>query len=179
MTALGFTDPKTATWADMDVPAREAAVRALAALGVTSSVMALELQTTKSAVVGLAFRKRIPLPQQANQMPFVRSATFKAHPLPAPEVWAPIGPPTASPTRRQCCWPVGEATGAQQMFCGGKRSRGSYCETHAAMAFAPRRGDPAYSARLMGPGRAVEPGITAEEAVSIVVGRVKVEASDE
>jgi hypothetical protein len=173
MTALGFADPKPATWADLDTDQRAAAIRALH--GMSPAAMAELLQTTRSAILGLAWRQRISI---GDHIPSRSSAFQVGREVPA-EVWEPLGPPVAEPTRKQCCWPVGEATGAQQHYCGLPKSRGSYCETHAAMAFAPRRGDVAYSAKLMGPGRAVEPGITAEEAVSIVVGRVKVEAGDE
>jgi hypothetical protein len=173
--ATAFTDPKPATWADLDIEARAAAIQALH--GLSPAAMAELLHTTRAAILGLAWRRRIPI---GDHLPTRSSAFQVGNEVPA-EVWAPIGKPTASPTRRQCCWPVGEATGSQQMFCGGPRARGSYCETHAAMAFRTSAGDLKYTDMLKG-GKVlsgVEPGITAEEAVSIVVGRVKVEASDE
>lgn len=127
-----------AMWTDLDMAGKIAAIRALALEGLTTTAMAARLGTTKNAVGGLAFRKRIALPQQANHMPFVpQRPAFPVHP-PVPEnTWEPLGPPVAAPNRKECCWPVGHDGGSAQMFCGLPRHRGSYCAEHADMAYRP------------------------------------------
>ena len=36
-----------------------------------------------------------------------------------------------------CRWPVGTATGAEQMFCGAQRGEGPYCPSHAVLSGSP------------------------------------------
>jgi hypothetical protein len=60
-------------------------------------------------------------------------------PLPKPAAWQPL--PGAVPialldlTSKTCAWPVGEASGAAQLFCGCAVSRRGFCVDHAARAF--------------------------------------------
>lgn len=41
-------------------------------------------------------------------------------------------------TSRMCCFPVGEAGGADQLFCGGDKARGDYCAFHHGVMYARR-----------------------------------------
>lgn len=60
-------------------------------------------------------------------------------PFPKPAAWLPL--PGSTPiglldlTAHLCAWPVGDATGAQQMFCGLATTRKHFCAEHAARAF--------------------------------------------
>lgn len=176
MTLHTFTPAAPARWADLDTEGRAAAIIALH--GQTSDEIAAHLGTTRNAVLGLAHRRDILLD---SGRVYARNR-FKPHPLPADETWAPLRPSTPSPTRKQCCWPVGEATGSNQQYCGGPRARGSYCTHHAAMAFRPTHpADTKYTDMLKG-GKVlsgVEPGITAAEALAVVLPKGKMEVSDE
>jgi len=66
-------------------------------------------------------------------------------PLPKPAAWAPL--PGSEPialvdlTSHTCNWPVGDAGGAQQMFCGLPVSRNRFCVGHAARAYVKTNGD--------------------------------------
>lgn len=61
-------------------------------------------------------------------------------PLPKPAAWQPL-PNSSAPialvdiTSRTCAWPVGEASGAAQLFCGCVVTRRGFCVDHAARAF--------------------------------------------
>lgn len=186
MTAHTFTPAEPARWQDLDADGKEVAVRALAtADGLSASAIAEILDTTRSAVLGLAHRRSI---QMGADIPVTSFSARVARPVFAlgravdDSVWEPIRPPTPSPTRKQCCWPVGSATGSQQQYCGAPRTRQSYCAHHAAIAFRPAHAaDTKYTDMLKG-GKVlcgVEPGITAEEALAVVRGKVKAEAAEE
>ena len=66
-------------------------------------------------------------------------------PLPKPAAWAPLPDSTPIPlsdlTARTCNWPVGDAGGAQQMFCGLQVARNRFCSDHAARAYVKTIGD--------------------------------------
>lgn len=136
-----FPSPTPALWRDMDTAARCAAITALH--GMSASQMAAVLSTTKGAIVGLAYRRRLKLVAHHQSKPrpaaAPRSPAFPVHP-PVPEsTWEPLAPPVTSPTRKQCCWPVGHDGGSAQMFCGLPRHRGSYCATHSERAYRPSK----------------------------------------
>lgn len=169
-----FTPAAPARWADLDTEGRAAAIIALH--GQTSDEIAVQLGTTRNAVLGLAHRRDIVLD---SGRVYARSR-FKPHPLPHASTWTPLHPSTPSPTRHQCLWPVGEATGSNQQFCGGVRHNGSYCETHAAMAFRPGNTEYAHmlrSERILATA-GVEPGITAAEALAVVLPKGKKETEE-
>lgn len=170
--------PTAARWSDMDTDGRANAIRALH--GLSPAQMAETLGTSRNAVLGLAHRRKIAITRHVPQ----RSSAFQVGREVPAEVWAPLGVEkvdpsarasfapdwtllaTAAPTRKECCWPVGDGEGSSQMFCGGKRSRGSYCATHAKVAYAPRRGDHPYVDMLR--DKSVPPEVTIEEAVALV-----------
>lgn len=60
-------------------------------------------------------------------------------PLPKAATWAPLPDTTPIPladlTQKTCAWPVGEAGGAAQMFCGCTVKTKGFCAHHAARAF--------------------------------------------
>jgi hypothetical protein len=65
-----------------------------------------------------------------------RPPMIPARPVPA-ETWAVVSdqPKTLIELDdHDCRWPVGEAAGGQQLFCGCRQASGSYCEIHAVMA---------------------------------------------
>lgn len=41
-------------------------------------------------------------------------------------------------TPRMCCFPVGDAGGADQLYCGGDKTRGDYCAFHHGVMYARR-----------------------------------------
>jgi hypothetical protein len=147
-------------WADATHEARTAAIVALS--GMTADAMAPILGTTRSAILGHAWRHGVKV---RGGRAAVRSSAFQPGRLVAPETWKPLGPPVAEPTRKQCCWPVGEAGGSAQMFCGLPRTRNSYCTTHTAMASGRRPADHPYVDML----RAAPAEVTIEEAVALVL----------
>lgn len=178
-----FTPAAPARWAELTADAKEAAVRALAGTGLTSSAMAEVLATTKNAVLGLANRRGIQIgadvPVTAYSARVARPAFALGREVPA-STWTPLHPSTPSPTRKECCWPVGEATGSNQQYCGGPRARGSYCSRHAAMAFRPGNTEYAHmlrSERILATA-GVEPGITAAEALAVVLPKGKKETEE-
>ncbi|UXN70924.1 GcrA family cell cycle regulator [Devosia neptuniae] len=156
-----FPSPRRAIWADLDTHGRAAAIKAL--YGLTAEAIATKLGTTRNAVLGVAHRHRMSIGGYSPP----RNTAFQTGRVVAPETWAPLGPPVASPTRKQCCWPVGEASGSAQMFCGLPRTKGSYCPTHGKMAYARRPGDHPYVDMLR--DKSVQPEVTIEEAVALVL----------
>lgn len=66
-------------------------------------------------------------------------------PLPKPATWRPLPDSTPIPllknTALTCAWPVGDAAGAAQMFCGCAVVRGGFCAAHADLAFVKINGD--------------------------------------
>lgn len=158
----------TPTWSTLDTAGRLAAITSLIADGKTDLEMAAALDTTKGAIIGLRSRQNIDPAGHRRARP-----RFPVLSAPPAETWVPLGPPTSSPSRKECCWPVGDESGARQMFCGLPKARGSYCTDHAAMAYAPRREDVAYSEMLMGPGRPVAAGLSADEAIELVAPAAK------
>lgn len=111
---------------------------------------------SRNAVIGIAFRKhwsqggaRMSKPRaRLARRPSVaqRESLRKVMGRPAPEgpyvpAAIPVEPPASSAVTlmwrgaRQCCWPVGDATGREQLFCGGmKEIERSYCDWHARIA---------------------------------------------
>lgn len=180
-TAIDVETAVHAHWVDLDPDTKETVVRYYASQGLTAAAIATEMDTTKNAVLGLCHRRKIAI---GADVPVTAFSARVARPVFARgkevdnSTWEPLGPTTSSPTRHQCRWPVGEATGSAQMFCGMPRARQSYCADHAKMAYAPRRGDVAYSEKLMGPGRSVPPEVSIEEAVALVLGKVKAEVEE-
>ena len=138
-----FPNPQPARWDDLDTDQRTAAIIAL--YGLTAEAMAPILATTRSAILGHAWRHRVKV---NGGRAAVRSSAFEPGRSLPDSTWSPLGPPVADPTRKQCCWPVGSEAGARQMFCGlpraGGPKRGSYCTTHAAMASGRRATDHPY-----------------------------------
>ncbi|MGH8462586.1 MAG: hypothetical protein ACRER5_00485, partial [Pseudomonas sp.] len=56
-----FHPATPATWADLTADAKDATVRALIAGSMNPDAIAQVLQTTRSAVIGFCFRRKIPL----------------------------------------------------------------------------------------------------------------------
>ena len=176
-----FPSPTPATWDALDTPARVAAVRAHIALGHPAAVIASRLSTTRHAITGFCRRNGVTLP--AWQFRRSRATSLPVlPPLPA-EVWAlapshVTGPPVAflDLEDHHCRWPVG--ADEDRTFCGSPRKRGSYCAHHAGMAFTPPRAPLGYDQKRMGVSGPVEPGITAADAASLVVGRRKMEGME-
>lgn len=166
----------SALWADLSPTERDAAIRGLH--GMSASAMAEHLGTTKGAVAGHAWRRKVPVVEAARSRIYVPApANDNLPPVPS-ETWAPLGVPVSDPTRRQCCWPVGEASGSAQMFCGLPRHKGSYCTTHAAMASGRRPTDLPYVDMLR--AAPVPAEVTIEEAVALVLParKVKLEGAE-
>lgn len=162
-----FPAPAPARWQDLTPDGKDAAVRALAATGLTAAAMAAILGTTKNAVLSVANRRKIavgadiPVTTYSSRL---AARAFQPGREVAPETWAPLAEPVAEPTRRQCCWPVGDAAGSAQMFCGLPKAGRSYCTTHTAMASGRRAHDHPYVDML----RAAPAEVTIEEAVALV-----------
>jgi hypothetical protein len=47
----------------------------------------------------------------------------------------------ATLTSYMCHWPIGDPEKAEFTFCGRLRSRGAYCDAHAAAAYRPAKAD--------------------------------------
>lgn len=157
-----FPNPKPARWDDLDTDQRTAAITAL--YGLTAEAMAPILATTRSAILGHAWRHRVKV---NGGRAAVRSSAFEPGRSVPDSTWSPLGDPVAEPTRKQCCWPVGSEAGARQMFCGLPRSRGSYCQTHADLASGRRPTDHPYVDMLR--DKSVPAEVTIEEAVALVL----------
>ena len=87
-----FHNPQPATWSDLTPDGKDAAVRALAATGLSSSAMAAMLGTTKNSVLSVANRRRIPIGADIPVTTY--SARLAARAMQpgrevAPETWAP------------------------------------------------------------------------------------------
>lgn len=143
-------------WADMNPGQRADAIAALKDKGLSNSLIAAELGTTRNSVCGFVHRRMRPGPAK----PTVRKAPPKKPGKPArkkriaplfnffpqamhveaaeehrPEAWdaLPGSEPVllAKAERHQCRWPVGEKV----LFCGLPIAYKSYCATHVAMAY--------------------------------------------
>jgi GcrA cell cycle regulator len=152
-------------WDSLDTEARIAAIRTHVAMGHGSPVMANQLGTSRSSITGFCRRQNIQLPPPPRgvvELPTV--------PLPPTQTWAMHRRPVTVMALREhhCRWPVGNSGPGDQMYCGDRKRRGSYCAKHAAMAYAPTKAPLGYDAKKMDYAGAVEPRVTAEEAISVV-----------
>lgn len=68
----------------------------------------------------------------------------------SPDIKPPVALPAVEPllehavslwarTSRQCCYPVGEATGADQLYCGAAKGVGDYCTWHRGVMYNSRK----------------------------------------
>lgn len=129
-------DATHATWSELDTESRTEAVRILASLGKTSPEMADALSTTRNAVLGVARRGNISIGGGSSRR--VRALPpLPVEPPVAPDTWVPLHAPVGflDLADDQCRWPVGEAGGSAQMFCGGQVHRKGYCQAHHGKAF--------------------------------------------
>jgi hypothetical protein len=113
----------------MSTDERISRVRALDEAGVTASGIASRLGTSYGSIVTFAAHHRILLTTSDRRMP--RMPAFQVMPALPPETWEAVHPnPATLLDRTGCCWPVGEAGGAEQLFCDGPIHRRGYCEHH-------------------------------------------------
>jgi GcrA cell cycle regulator len=141
----GWTDERVAElrrlWDTGDSAGR---IAAILGGGVTRSAVlgkAMRLKLTKRGNTGLQSRaKNVARPRGQKGQPKVNAivarASIPAKPLPAVEVLS-SGIGLLALTTHTCCWPVGEATGSQQQFCGAHASLNDgqpYCPRHTAKA---------------------------------------------
>jgi len=114
--------------------------------GLTPSVIAERFGLGRTAITSKLIRMGVPMRPtvkalKAEAVKRERTVDRSSRPMPA-DVWAPIGPTVGLMElhSHSCRWPIGDA------YCGAKKSRGSYCRTHGAIAytgrpqFKPRRG---------------------------------------
>lgn len=165
------------TWSTLTHPQRLVAVRPLVASG-TAKQAARALETTTSAIIGFCSRNKIglgntrPVPANDNTRPVVR----KNNPPPAHETPAGLNVLLIDRADDGCCWPT-TGEGASQRYCGLPTAQ-TYCKAHRKRMFNPRLGDLQFSEALMGSGRPVAPGITEDEAIGLVVGKMKMEGCE-
>lgn len=168
-------------WDTMTPEERIAAVTHAASEGITPRNLAQSLRTTRNAILGRAFRSRVSFPSAAPKVARTQPIlTVKAKdrfavlPLPPVETWAPHREPVSLMALRdkQCRWPVGEATGAQQMFCGDRVHKRGYCECHWQM-----RNRPPMARNVMAWLRSdvagVPPEVPVSQALAAVIGNGK------
>lgn len=150
--------PGMTTWSEADY----ATAKDMWVAGFSASHIASKLRTkTRNAVIGIASRNRKDFPEREKataplryrpkrargNVPAVRRARAKPLLLSRPVPEAPPEPPTCRPvpllalSDSACRFPVGEACGEQQMFCGAPASPNPedrpYCRYHAGIAYRP------------------------------------------
>jgi GcrA cell cycle regulator len=123
----------TVNWRDMPDGERRRLIAAMDADGMTADEIASALGLTRNALGGWCFRADVRLSNRvvARKPDHVREVPVT--------VWEPEWPVVGilELTEHSCRWPVGEP--ALREFCGCRITRGSYCATHAAIAYEPRR----------------------------------------
>ncbi len=126
--------PTLPSWARMPHDERLSRIKELNDLDLSAADIASLLETTPSAVRGIAFRAGLRL----------SGATVVRRPAVewdmadevAEETWAPLGPSVrlVDLDENTCRWPVGQEEGSAQQFCGCQSvKRSSYCAAHAKM----------------------------------------------
>lgn len=150
----GWTDERTAILKNMWLAGSSASdiMHALGGgvtrSGVIGKVHRLKLPKRAKDVANTTRAQRADAPRQREPVKprgqkgqpkvnaIVARASMPAKPLPAVEV-LPSGIGLLALTPRTCRWPVGEATGAKQLFCGAHASLNDgqpYCPRHTAKA---------------------------------------------
>lgn len=143
-------------WTDLTPNQKADVVRDGCAAGLSARKIGEPYKASKNSVISVARRRGISMPH-TNTGPRVERRVHKArarvarlsvapslraarpalaiHDLPAPETWAAHRAPISllDLTDDTCCWPVGEAGGSKQMFCGDTVVRKGYCACHAKM----------------------------------------------
>lgn len=148
--------PQPAPWSDLPDHARRAAVLAYLEAGLTTDEIADELGVTVNALRGWSWRSGIRMTNRRASRP---------PEIPAPQedqsVWIPKWPVVGIMElgRHHCRWPVGAAE--DKTFCGARKTKGSYCAEHAAIAYRPKIGETEY---MPAGGSNSTPMVSADEA---------------
>lgn len=128
-------------WDAMTVADKTAAITALVQEGQSAGQMGKALNASRNMILSHARRYKIQLasyaPPISKPKPAVRDVRKPMRtyaPLPA-KTWAAHREPVSllELTSTTCRWPVGDAEGSSQMYCGDHAGRRSYCERHAEM----------------------------------------------
>ncbi|EJB02927.1 hypothetical protein Rleg9DRAFT_1742 [Rhizobium leguminosarum bv. trifolii WSM597] len=144
-------------WSSLDKQQRVAAIRPLAASGLSATVIANRFRgVTRNAIIGYCTRNDIVLgkgQRSPAKKPVVGVApkVDREKKKPAPDIIA-LGPiakrrafdPIEGVTpvslenlgARQCHWPVNGFNGHEPIFCGGAASN-LYCASHTRLAYSP------------------------------------------